>query len=123
MTYSASKAKTGTAAGTTFTVALMGVAVRAFGKLTTALKNRRQIAQLHHLDDRSLKDIGLIRSDVHEALGVSLFRDPSQHLVDVAGEKRGGVRSVGSVPAQDMNRLRRLDASVTTAMSAGACKA
>jgi uncharacterized protein YjiS (DUF1127 family) len=118
----ASRAKAGAATGNTFTFALMGVAVRAFGKWTTALKNRRQVAQLHHLDDRSLKDIGLIRSDVHEALGISLFRDPSQHLLDVAGEKRGGSRPAISLPVQGMNRLRRSDAAVTTTVPAGACK-
>jgi uncharacterized protein YjiS (DUF1127 family) len=123
MTNSASRAKAGATSGNTFTVALMGVAVRAFGKWTTALKNRRQISQLHHLDDRSLKDIGLIRSDVHEALGISLFRDPSQHLLDVAGEKRGGSQPVASLPAEGMNRLRRPDAAVTTTMPTGACKA
>ncbi len=120
MTHSAPRATT----GTTFTVALIGGAARALASFKAALKNRRQIAQLHHLDDRSLKDIGLMRSDVHEALSASIFHDPSQHLVDVAGEMRSGSKPVSSGKTQQgISRLRHPDAVVTAEIPKGCVSA
>ncbi|MGL4637325.1 MAG: DUF1127 domain-containing protein [Beijerinckiaceae bacterium] len=120
MTHSASRATTGTATGTTFTFALIGMAVRGVSKIRTALKNRRQIAQLHQLDDRALKDIGLLRTDVHAALAEPLYRDPSQHLVDVAGINRSGSKPASGLQTRDLNRLRHPDAAVKNVISGGA---
>ena len=49
--------------------------------LTTALRHRREIRSLADLDDRTLKDIGLIRSDVSSALSEPFYRNPSVVLV------------------------------------------
>jgi uncharacterized protein YjiS (DUF1127 family) len=107
----------GTTTGSTFTLALAGIVVRTVKRTFAALKSRHQVAQLSDLDDRALKDIGLIRSDVHAALAEPLFRDPSHHLMDVAGHKRSQSRhmdhAAGSMlPVNGMGRLRRDDAAV-----------
>jgi uncharacterized protein YjiS (DUF1127 family) len=62
--------------------------VRA-GKLVRTLRNRYEVRQLAELDDRSLKDIGLTRSDVQGALAASLLSDPSLILADIAGMEHG----------------------------------
>jgi uncharacterized protein YjiS (DUF1127 family) len=101
------------AAGSTFTVALAGVAARAIGHFATALKNRRAVRSLHELDDRALKDIGLVRTDIDAALGQPLHLDPSRHLVEMT---RGGIphgAPAGVVSASGMMRLRRHDETVT----------
>ncbi len=59
------------------------------GKILKALHNRRAVVRLAHLDDHALKDIGLTRSDVHGALGVSLLDDPSRVLRDIGGSEHG----------------------------------
>lgn len=48
--------------------------------LTKAIVHRREILQLTELDERGLKDIGLVRSDVEGALATSWLRDPSAFL-------------------------------------------
>jgi uncharacterized protein YjiS (DUF1127 family) len=95
--------------GSTFTLALAGMAIRAVARVMTALKNRRQISSLAELDDRALKDIGLMRSDVHAALSGPFFHDPSVQLVNVAGYKRRTDSKASTLSAQDLNRLRRED--------------
>jgi uncharacterized protein YjiS (DUF1127 family) len=45
-----------------------------------AILNRREIMRLTELDERGLKDIGLVRSDVEGALATSWLRDPSTCL-------------------------------------------
>jgi uncharacterized protein YjiS (DUF1127 family) len=49
--------------------------------LARALRHRREIRALAELDDRTLKDIGLIRSDVSGALAEPFYRNPSVVLV------------------------------------------
>lgn len=110
------------AKGSTFTLALAGVAVRAIRQFVQNLKNRRQVRELHELDDRALKDIGLVRTDVTAALDAPLYRDPSQHLVDVAGECRLGHKPAAAVSAGADLRLRGHVAHVTApAAPANAC--
>lgn len=59
-------------------VAAQGIAgVISFAK---AVVNRREILLLTELDDRSLKDIGLMRADVEGALASSWLKDPSSVL-------------------------------------------
>jgi uncharacterized protein YjiS (DUF1127 family) len=110
------------AQGSTFTLALAGIMVRALKRTMTALKNRRQVVELTRLSDRSLKDIGLVRSDVHAALSVPIFHDPSLHLIDVAGEKRSqpvftGEPQDAAVTVMQFNRLRRDAAPMTPAVA------
>jgi uncharacterized protein YjiS (DUF1127 family) len=117
----------GTTKGSTFTLALAGIVVRTVKRTFATLKSRHQVAQLTDLDDRALKDIGLIRSDVHAALAEPLFRDPSHHLMDVAGHKRSPSRQVdhaagAMLPVNGMSRLRRNDAAmISKSMKTAAC--
>ena len=69
------------------TSALGGNATRAAIQTVTGFKNlirawvhRREVLQLSELDERGLKDIGLVRSDVEGALATSWLRDPSAVL-------------------------------------------
>jgi uncharacterized protein YjiS (DUF1127 family) len=63
---------------------VMARVVRAgFGQVTVflrGLKHRRDVIALGALDDRALKDIGLVRSDIAGALATSYFDDPSRVL-------------------------------------------
>lgn len=51
--------------------------VRGFAALVRAILHRREVTRMLELDDRSLKDIGLVRSDVLGALAEPLSHDPS----------------------------------------------
>ena len=64
------------------TVATRAVATGIDGvvRLTKAYLHRRDILRLTELDERSLKDIGLVRSDVEGALATSWLQDPSTVL-------------------------------------------
>lgn len=71
------------------TVVTQGI---GFGR---ALLHRREVMRLGELDERELKDIGLVRSDVNGALAVSWLTDPSTILAarsragaDVANARR-----------------------------------
>lgn len=55
------------------------------GTLLPTLRNRHEVRKLAELDERSLKDIGLTRSDVQGALAASLLSDPSLVLGGIAG--------------------------------------
>jgi uncharacterized protein YjiS (DUF1127 family) len=103
-----SQAGTG-AGGSTFTLALAGFALGTLATVAKALKNRFAVRSLHELDDRALKDIGLMRSDITAALDMPLHRDPSQHLIEVAG---GGRTRSTFVATREIDRLRRHDADV-----------
>lgn len=50
--------------------------------LVRALVHRREILRLTELDERGLKDIGLVRSDVDGALATSWLKDPSTVLAE-----------------------------------------
>ena len=45
-----------------------------------SLSHRRAVMRLSELDERGLKDIGLVRSDVEGALASSWLNDPSSIL-------------------------------------------
>jgi uncharacterized protein YjiS (DUF1127 family) len=107
-----------TTTGSTLTFALAGIFIRSVKQSFAVLKNRREVARLNDLDDRALKDIGLVRSDVHAALAEPLFSDPSYHLMDMAGHKRSPSRPVAdlaasALPTNGMARLRHADAPLT----------
>jgi len=48
--------------------------------LVRALVHRREVMHLSELDERGLKDIGLVRSDIAGALATSWLEDPSSVL-------------------------------------------
>ncbi len=63
------------------------LAIRAAGQVSAgltsfakALIHRRAVMRLSELDERALKDIGLVRSDVAGALASSWLNDPSAIL-------------------------------------------
>jgi uncharacterized protein YjiS (DUF1127 family) len=55
--------------------------------LARAIRDRQEVKRLIELDDRALKDIGLLRSDVDGALAEPLFRSPSAVLLRSAGRR------------------------------------
>ena len=68
------------------------VAIRAFSpivSLVKALIHRREVLRLGELDERSLKDIGLVRSDLDGALSVSWLSDPSVILAERSSARSG----------------------------------
>ena len=104
------------AAGSTFTPSLATQAVRALLRLAMILKHRQQIASLAQLDDRALKDIGLMRTDVRAALSSPFYRDPSVQLISVAGYKRVHHDKVNEPAGQSMDRLRRPAPAITSGL-------
>jgi len=60
-----------------------------------ALRNRREVMRLTDLDDRALKDIGLLRADVEGALLEPLHKDPSKVLSVRRPEPRPRPRPIG----------------------------
>ena len=87
--------------------AVSGGAARAAAHSVTGTKNlvrafvhRREVMRLSELDERGLKDIGLVRSDIDGALAVSWLSDPSsvlqarsvQQQAVAAGRREAGVR-------------------------------
>jgi len=64
-------------------VAAQGIA--GVVSFTKALIHRREVLRLTELDERGLKDIGLVRSDVEGALAGSWLRDPSAVLAVRSG--------------------------------------
>lgn len=78
------------AAGTLARVAATFLApVVATSKLVArALRNRRDAKMLAGLDGHMLADIGLTRSDVHDAFSAPLWEDPTTLLSERAIERR-----------------------------------
>jgi uncharacterized protein YjiS (DUF1127 family) len=98
------------ALGSTFTAAMVGIVLRAARQFVRNLTNRFEVRGLHQLDDRALKDIGLMRSDVDAALNLPLHIDPSLHLADVAGGGRASRHGSEMPPtAVRFDRVRRGD--------------
>lgn len=64
----------------------------ATARVIVALHNRLAVQRLADLDDRALKDIGLVRSEVAGALAAPLHVDPSRLLSDRRMEHRRGAR-------------------------------
>ena len=60
--------------------------------LRRALKNRRMFHRLHEMTDRELSDVGILRSDLHDAWRRRVEIDPTAHLNQIA-------RSRGSLEA------------------------
>jgi uncharacterized protein YjiS (DUF1127 family) len=80
------------------------------GALVRRWVNRQRVSRLLEMDDRMLRDIGLRRADVHDAL-VARDADPSTWLAGVAARSR----------SDELDLLRaslRPDALVTTPKAA-----
>jgi uncharacterized protein YjiS (DUF1127 family) len=62
----------------------IGSTVAAFTRgawqFVVAVKHRRELRRLIDLDDHTLADIGLTRSDLHAALSAPPWRDPTSML-------------------------------------------
>ena len=61
-------------------VRIAATGIKPVTTIVKAVMHRREILRLAELDDRCLKDIGLVRSDVEGALATSWLRDPSTVL-------------------------------------------
>lgn len=69
--------------------------------LWRAFAHRRAVLQLSEFDDRGLKDIGLLRTDVVGALSQPWHRDPSTVLMMRAVERRAqGRPAAGASPGE-----------------------
>lgn len=66
--------------------------------LWTAVLHRREVTRLLDLDDRQLRDIGLIRNDVLGALAGPITHDPSHVLLDRSSDRMSRVRAIASAP-------------------------
>jgi uncharacterized protein YjiS (DUF1127 family) len=97
----------GNTAMTTTTSALPLAFAQAFAGVTAALarlgqrvvtawRHRGDFVLLSSLDDRMLRDIGLTRGDLNDALAEPLWRDPTAVLVRRQRERRA-VRLSGAV--------------------------
>lgn len=62
----------------------LGVRVTAW---MTAFDNRRYMGRLAEMSDHQLADIGLERSDVHQAARVSLASDPTRMLTEMRARR------------------------------------
>jgi uncharacterized protein YjiS (DUF1127 family) len=70
-------------------VAALGATVgRARRQWVEAWRRRRDFATLASFDDYMLKDIGLTRGDLNDALAEPLWRDPTAMLVRRQSERR-----------------------------------
>jgi uncharacterized protein YjiS (DUF1127 family) len=80
--------------------AVSGGAARAAAHTVTGVKNlvrawlhRREVMRLSELDERGLKDIGLVRSDIAGALAVSWLSDPSSVLQARSSQQKSAAAS------------------------------
>jgi uncharacterized protein YjiS (DUF1127 family) len=78
------------AAGTLARVfsALVAPVVASSKAVTRAMRNRHNANVLAGLDQHMLADIGLTRSDVHDAFSAPLWEDPTALLSERAIERR-----------------------------------
>jgi uncharacterized protein YjiS (DUF1127 family) len=72
-------------------------AARSVRHACEILRNRRDAAVLASFNDRMLADIGLTRSDLHDAFAEPRWRDPTAVLV-VRAEERRTARRRGAWP-------------------------
>ena len=79
--------------------ALVQAGFRQVRALVRALKHRRDVTRLAYLDERMLKDMGLTRIDVGNALARPLAVDPSLVLSVRRVEERARARALAIVAA------------------------
>jgi|tagenome__1003787_1003787.scaffolds.fasta_scaffold18625116_1 uncharacterized protein YjiS (DUF1127 family) len=68
-------------------------AARTVAGFARTIAHRRRVQSLLELDERALKDIGLLRNDVLGALAQPLFTDPSTVLLIRSVERRARART------------------------------
>lgn len=78
--------------------------------VTRAIMHRREVTDLLHLDERQLKDIGLVRGDVLGALAGPLSADPSIILRLRSVDHRARVRE--AMIAAEASMARRPQAKL-----------
>ena len=84
--------------------AAMRLAQAAVGRIAATARaavHRSEIRQLLELDDRQLKDIGLLRNDVLGALAQPIVRDPSIALLVRSVERRSRLRNIEPCRRED----------------------
>ena len=87
------------AAGTLARVVAAAVAPVAYSlkAIARAMRHRREAHVLARLDRHMLADIGITRSDVHDAFSAPLWEDPTTLLSERAIERRMN-RAVNRIP-------------------------
>ena len=91
---------------------IVSVILAGLQTVARAMKNRRDASLLAGMDDRMLADIGLTRSDLHDAYAEPMWRDPTDLLAGRAGEKRRYRQSGLTTPRIDAPSLAP-DAALT----------
>ena len=76
-----------------FPVALFARAVNAVAASFRFLGNRTDYRRLHEMSDHELADIGLERSDLHDAWERRVDVEPT-HYLDALVRSRGGVAQI-----------------------------
>lgn len=87
-------------------------------QLVKSVAHRREMHLLSEMDERSLKDIGLVRSDVSGALATSWLRDPTAVLAARACERTSIAadrREQASHQAASAAAMTRKDATLSEA--------
>jgi uncharacterized protein YjiS (DUF1127 family) len=64
------------------------MALRWVVRIACAFSGRRVVADLARMDDRMLRDVGLTRSDLRDAVAEPLVNDPTVVLFKRAAERR-----------------------------------
>jgi uncharacterized protein YjiS (DUF1127 family) len=72
---------------------LAAVVARFVRPVVGAWHHRHDAALLASMDDRMLRDIGLTRADVSDALSQPIWRDPTLVLVRRRGERKSARRA------------------------------
>jgi uncharacterized protein YjiS (DUF1127 family) len=75
-------------------IAAVGFARRQVQTMTSWRQARRDYAALCEMDDKSLGDLGLSRSDIRDATAAGYFGDPTLIVAARAVERRHGRRAV-----------------------------
>jgi uncharacterized protein YjiS (DUF1127 family) len=84
--------------------------------LVRAHKNRRDLQMLAGFDERMLRDIGLTRGDLRDAINEPLWRDPTNVLVMRVRERRQAIRGFhGAVHELIKRSPAKLDRTITDA--------
>jgi uncharacterized protein YjiS (DUF1127 family) len=88
MTSKARMRKTSTAAPVVSIGRAVAASAMGLWRLVVAIKHRRELAHLAELDDRMLADIGLTRSDLHDADAAPPWQDATSMLARRACRRR-----------------------------------